>query len=70
MRCELGLLHTEDLVEWEVRRVDVDDAWRGIGLVYERLGDKPAARSAFLKYLQLAPGAADAPEIRGRLGSP
>lgn len=45
-------------------------AWRGIGLVYERLGDKPAARSAFLKYLQLAPGAADAPEIRGRLGSP
>jgi Flp pilus assembly protein TadD len=45
-------------------------AWRGVGLVYERLGDKPAARSAFLKYLQLTPGAADAQEIRGRLGSP
>ena len=45
-------------------------AWRGVGLVYERLGDKAAARNAFQKYLQLAPGAADAAEIRGRLGTP
>jgi serine/threonine-protein kinase len=45
-------------------------AWRNIGLVYERLGDKSAAHAAFQKYLQLAPGATDAPGIRMRLESP
>ncbi|HEY0193928.1 MAG TPA: tetratricopeptide repeat protein, partial [Kofleriaceae bacterium] len=41
--------------------------WRGLGLVYERLGNKGQARSAFKKYLQLAPGADDADMIRDRL---
>jgi len=45
-------------------------AWRGVGLVYERLGDKPAAHAAFQKYLQLAPGATDASEIRAKLEAP
>jgi regulator of sirC expression with transglutaminase-like and TPR domain len=45
-------------------------AWRGLGLVYEKLGDKPAARSAFQRYLQLAPAAGDAAAIRARLESP
>ncbi|HEX4417146.1 MAG TPA: tetratricopeptide repeat protein [Kofleriaceae bacterium] len=45
-------------------------AWRGVGLVYEKLGDKSAAHNAFQKYLQLAPGAFDAAGIRARLESP
>jgi len=45
-------------------------AWRGIGLVYERLGEKQFARAAYQKYLQLAPGAPDAAGIRARLGAP
>jgi serine/threonine-protein kinase len=45
-------------------------AWRNLGLVHERLGDRPAAHAAFQRYLQLAPGAADAPEIRARLEAP
>jgi serine/threonine protein kinase len=45
-------------------------AWRGSGLVYEKLGDKTTARAAFQKYLQLAPGAVDAAGIRARLESP
>jgi tetratricopeptide (TPR) repeat protein len=45
-------------------------AWRGVGLVYERLGDKAAARVAYSKYLQLAPDASDATEVRARLASP
>ena len=45
-------------------------AWRGVGLVYERLGDKAAARVAYSKYLQLAPDASDATEVRARLESP
>ena len=45
-------------------------AWRGVGLVYERLGDKNAARIAYQRYLQLAPDASDAGEVRARLESP
>jgi len=45
-------------------------AWRNLGLVYERLGDRGAAHAAFQKYLQLSPQAADAAEIRGRLDQP
>ena len=41
--------------------------WRGIGLVYEKLGNKGQARSAFRRYLQLAPSASDADQIRDRL---
>jgi Protein tyrosine and serine/threonine kinase len=41
--------------------------WRGIGLVYEKLGNKGQARSAFKRYLQLSPGANDADQIRDRL---
>jgi eukaryotic-like serine/threonine-protein kinase len=45
-------------------------AWRGVGLVYERLGDRAAARIAYSKYLQLVPGAADAAEVRARMEAP
>jgi eukaryotic-like serine/threonine-protein kinase len=45
-------------------------AWRGVGLVYEKLGDKTASRAAFQKYLQIAPGALDAAGIRARLEAP
>jgi hypothetical protein len=41
--------------------------WRGIGLVYEKLGKKAQARTAFQKYLQLAPSAGDAAAIRERM---
>jgi serine/threonine-protein kinase len=41
--------------------------WRVIGLIYEKSGDRTSARNAFEKYLQLAPGAPDAPGIRERL---
>jgi serine/threonine-protein kinase len=45
-------------------------AWRGAGLVYEKLGEKAAARNAFQQYLKLAPDAVDAAGIRARLESP
>jgi outer membrane biosynthesis protein TonB len=41
--------------------------WRGLGLVFEKLGEKDQARAAFKRYLQLSPGAGDADQIRGRL---
>ncbi|HMG53983.1 MAG TPA: tetratricopeptide repeat protein, partial [Kofleriaceae bacterium] len=41
--------------------------WRGLGLVYEKLGSKAQARQAFKHYLQLAPSAADADQIRERM---
>jgi serine/threonine-protein kinase len=41
--------------------------WRGLGLVYEKQGNKGQARSAFKRYLQLAPDASDADQIRERL---
>jgi serine/threonine-protein kinase len=41
--------------------------WRGLGLVYEKLGNKSQARSAFKRYLQLAPTAGDADQIRDRM---
>ncbi|HEU0034281.1 MAG TPA: tetratricopeptide repeat protein [Kofleriaceae bacterium] len=41
--------------------------WRGIGLVYEKLGKKSQAKTAFKRYLQLSPGAGDADNIRDRL---
>jgi tetratricopeptide (TPR) repeat protein len=41
--------------------------WRGIGLVYEKIGNKGQARTAFKRYLQLAPDAGDADQIRDRM---
>ena len=41
--------------------------WRGLGLVFEKMGEKDQARAAYKRYLQLAPGAGDADQIRGRL---
>jgi len=41
--------------------------WRGIGLVYEKLGRKSQAVTAFKRYLELSPGAGDAEQIRNRL---
>ena len=39
-------------------------AWRGLGLVYQKLGDRGPAKAAFGKYLALAPNASDADSIR------
>ncbi len=41
--------------------------WRGLGLVFEKMGEKDQARAAFKRYLQLAPSASDAGQIRQRL---
>jgi hypothetical protein len=41
--------------------------WRGLGLVYEKLGNRGQARQAFKRYLQLAPTAGDADQIRDRM---
>jgi serine/threonine-protein kinase len=41
--------------------------WRGLGLVFEKLGEKDQARAAFKRYLQLAPNAGDADQIHARL---
>jgi len=41
--------------------------WRGLGLVYEKLGNRSQARSAFRRYLQLAPSAPDGEQIRDRM---
>jgi serine/threonine-protein kinase len=43
-------------------------AWRGVGMVHERLGDARSATTAFQRYLQLAPNASDAATIRGKIG--
>ncbi len=49
-------------------------AWRGLGVTYEKLGQKSAALRAYQRYLTYAPRAADAPAIRERVnrlrGSP
>ena len=42
-------------------------AYRGMGLVYEKMGNKVAARTAYKKYLALAPTAGDADQIRERM---
>ena len=41
--------------------------WRGIGLVYEKLGRRSQAMTAFKRYLELSPNAGDADQIRNRL---
>jgi Tetratricopeptide repeat len=41
--------------------------WRGLGLVFEKMNEKDQARAAYRKYLQLAPNAGDADNIRNRL---
>ena len=41
--------------------------WRGLGLVFEKLGEKDQARAAFKRYLSLAPGASDSEQIKGRM---
>jgi len=41
--------------------------WRGLGLAYEKLGNRGQARAAFKRYLQMSPGAGDADQIRDRL---
>jgi len=41
--------------------------YRSLGLVYAKQGNKAEAKSALQRYLQLAPSAADAPQIRAKL---
>ena len=44
-------------------------AHKGLGLVYERMGNKKQAAKAYREYLRLAPKASDAEAIRRRLAS-
>ena len=44
-------------------------AWRGLGLGHQRMGHNPEARTAFERYLRLAPNARDAELIRARLAA-
>ena len=41
--------------------------YRGLGMVYEKMGQKSQAKIAFKRYLQLSPTAQDAAQIRDRL---
>nr|HEX4314251.1 protein kinase [Kofleriaceae bacterium] len=41
--------------------------YRGLGLAYEKLGDKASEKAQLTKYLQLAPSALDASRIRDKL---
>jgi hypothetical protein len=43
------------------------DAWRGLGMVSSRMGQREEARRAFERYLQLRPGAPDAAAIKKKL---
>ena len=44
-------------------------AWRALGLAHEKLGEWGQAKTALQRYLQLAPNAADAAQIRERIGT-
>ncbi len=41
--------------------------WRGLGLVFEKMGEKDQAKAAFKRYLQLSPAATDGDQIRNRM---
>lgn len=44
-------------------------AWRALGISHEKLGEWGKAKSAFQRYLELAPSASDASQIRERLAN-
>ena len=46
---------------------DYAPTWRGVGLVYEKLGKPKKAKTAFKRYLTLSPSASDAGQIRDRM---
>jgi Tfp pilus assembly protein PilF len=46
---------------------DFAPSYRALGLLYAKLGDKPSEKAQFVKYLHLAPSAADASRIRDKL---
>lgn len=46
------------------------DAWRHLGIVRAQLGDPDGARRAYRKYLELAPKAKDAAQVRAILAAP
>ena len=43
-------------------------AWRALGFAHEKLGEWGQAKTAFQKYLSLAPKASDAAQIKARIG--
>jgi serine/threonine-protein kinase len=53
----------------QARQVDASYAptWYGLGLVHESVGNRGAAKSEYLRYLSLAPRAANAAQVRDRL---
>lgn len=54
------------------RAIELDpraaEAWRGLGLVLSKKGDAEEARSAFRRYLELAPDAPDRAHVEAALG--
>ena len=44
-------------------------AWRALGLAHEKLGEWGQAKTALQRYLQLAPDAPDAAQMRERLST-
>ena len=42
-------------------------AYKGLGLAYEKLGNKDMAQAAFSRYLSLSPNAPDADLVRQRI---
>ncbi len=44
-------------------------AWRALGFAHEKLGEWGQAKTAFQKYVQLAPNASDVAQIRERIGN-
>ena len=54
----------------EIDGLDVTDLTtrqRGLGMVFEKMGEKDQARAAYKRYLQLAPSASDTEQIKSRL---
>jgi tetratricopeptide (TPR) repeat protein len=46
---------------------NLSEAWRRLGEAKEKLKDEPGAADAYAKYVELAPDAKDAPELRKRV---
>jgi len=63
-KAALGLLE-------QARQVNANHAptWYALGLVHETLGNRSAAKAEYLRYLSLAPRAANAQQVRDRLNA-
>jgi tetratricopeptide (TPR) repeat protein len=57
----------EEAVKWDP---NLAEAWLKLGDARDKLNDRKGARDAWAKYLEVAPDAKNAPEIRKRLKTP